>query len=149
MILGPWHTIQVLCPSYWYQTNLVPVMHDKLAKFLVWYSGTSNLDRELGSCAMGLSCCIVFHRHLRYVGTSQAVLVFRLYVLCLWWWHGLKWAVMNVVCGLLLEVHPRVYVLLLSGRLHVQDWEIIWLGWCVWCNFEHTSVIWAPLFFSY
>jgi len=26
-------------------------MHDRLAKFLVRYSGTSNLDGDLGSCA--------------------------------------------------------------------------------------------------
>jgi len=29
-------------------------MHDRLAKFLERDSGTSNLDEELGSCAMGL-----------------------------------------------------------------------------------------------
>ena len=30
-------------------------MHDRLAKLLVHDSGTSNLDGELGSCAMGLT----------------------------------------------------------------------------------------------
>jgi len=29
-------------------------MHDRLAKLQVWDSGTSNLDGELGSCAIGL-----------------------------------------------------------------------------------------------
>jgi len=43
----------LFCPSFWYQTNLVP---ECLSDVQSYYeiSGTSNLDGELGSCAIGL-----------------------------------------------------------------------------------------------
>ena len=49
----------LIYPSFCYQTNLVPECMTELAKLLVRNSGTSNLDGELGSCAIGLSCTVL------------------------------------------------------------------------------------------
>ena len=52
--LGLLHTVLVLRPSYWYQKLGQNSTCSTASKFLVRDSCTSNLDRELGSCAMGL-----------------------------------------------------------------------------------------------
>jgi len=43
----------LIFPSFWYWSDEPGTkMHDRLAKLLVWDFGASNLDRQLGSCAI-------------------------------------------------------------------------------------------------